>query len=404
MYGNNLDADKLGIRDLVGEPTGNALINWVKGLGITGNYLVSSPNANGSIDIDLNFALVANTILSLVERLAGEFKATIDGSKLTVTGGHVFLPDRAYILTDYTRNLTDGDAGDCLCINLTASSASYAWTAMPSTGIVTDTGATLPLCRSFKSNNKWYVQHLHIGAYVLPFPPATIIAGYDESKVQALTHQAAGLVWGDYCPDCSDSSSSASASSSSGSSSSGSGSGSSSSASGSDSSASDSSSSASASTSASTSASASSSGSGASSSSADYPCICQDILEVVIGSAEFYVGRTACGAQHPEITSIQQLINLATAEGYREYRYRQKFCGDERQYKYPGYDQDPNYSILDWRGEEVWDFMSDPETCQYTEWYVTVSTIWVAVREQAVPEDYVCDGEWSDETPEDDLI
>ena len=215
MYGNNLDADKLGIRDLVGEPTGNALINWIKGMSTTSQYLTTSPNANGSIDIDLNFALVANTILSLTERLAGEFKASVDGSKLTVAGGHVFLPDRAYILTDYTRNLTDGDAGDCLCINLTASSASYAWTAMPSTGIVTATGATLPLCRPFKTNGKWYVQHLHIGAYVLPFPPATIIAGYDESKVQALTHQAAGLAWGDYCPDCSDSSSSASTSSSS---------------------------------------------------------------------------------------------------------------------------------------------------------------------------------------------
>ena len=218
MYGNNLDADKLGIRDLVGEPTGNALINWIKGMSTTSQYLTTSPNANGSIDIDLNFALVANTILSLTERLAGEFKASVDGSKLTVAGGHVFLPDRAYILTDYTRNLTDGDAGDCLCINLTASSASYAWTAMPSTGIVTATGATLPLCRPFKTNGKWYVQHLHIGAYVLPFPPATIIAGYDESKVQALTHQAAGLAWGDYCPDCSDSSSSISTSSSSGSS------------------------------------------------------------------------------------------------------------------------------------------------------------------------------------------
>ena len=105
MYGNNLDADKLGIRDLVGEPTGNALINWVKGLATTSQYLTTSPNANGSIDIDLNFALVANTILSLVENLAGEFKASVDGSKLTVAGGHVFLPDRAYILADYTRNL-----------------------------------------------------------------------------------------------------------------------------------------------------------------------------------------------------------------------------------------------------------------------------------------------------------
>lgn len=215
MARNNLDIEKLRENELAGAKTINPMVDWARSLASTSDYLYLSNNAYGGVNLDVDFPLLAYNILRLVERIAADFKATVDGSKLTVAGGHVFLPDRAYILADYTRNLTDGDAGDCLCINLTASSASYAWTAMPSTGIVTATGATLPLCRPFKTNGKWYVQHLHIGAYVLPFPPAAIIAGYDESKVQALTHQAAGLAWGDYCPDCSDSSSSASTSSSS---------------------------------------------------------------------------------------------------------------------------------------------------------------------------------------------
>ena len=215
MARNNLDIEKLRENELAGAKTINPMVDWARSLASTSDYLYLSNNAYGGVNLDVDFPLLAYNILRLVERIAADFKATVDGSKLTVAGGHVFLPDRAYILADYTRNLTDGDAGDCLCINLTASSASYAWTAMPSTGIVTATGATLPLCRPFKTNGKWYVQHLHIGAYVLLFPPATIIAGYDESKVQALTHQAAGLAWGDYCPDCSDSSSSISASSSS---------------------------------------------------------------------------------------------------------------------------------------------------------------------------------------------
>lgn len=199
MYGNNLDADKLGIRDLVGEPTGNALINWIKGMSTTSQYLTTSPNANGSIDIDLNFALVANTILSLAERLAAEFKATVDGSRLTVTGGHVFLPDRSYSLGAFTRNLTAGDDGGCLCINLTASNAVYLWASVPTSGVVTSSGATLPLCVPFRDNGKWYVRHLYLGAYVLAMPPAPLIAGYNASKMQSLDHGTDGaLVWTDY--------------------------------------------------------------------------------------------------------------------------------------------------------------------------------------------------------------
>lgn len=212
---NNLELEKLRENEIAGAATINPVIDWINNLCSASEYLYFSNNTYGGIDIDMDFNLLAGRILQMMERLSVEFKATIDGSKLTVAGGHVFLPDKSYSVGAFTRNLTDGDAGDCLCINLTASSASYVWTAMPSTGIVTATGATLPLCRPFKTNGKWYVQHLHIGAYVLPFPPATIIAGYAESKVQALTHQAAGLAWGDYCPDCSDSSSSASTSSSS---------------------------------------------------------------------------------------------------------------------------------------------------------------------------------------------
>ena len=207
MYGNNLDADKLGIRDLVGEPTGNALINWIKGLATTSQYLTTSPNANGSIDIDLNFALVANTILSLAERLAGEFKATIDGSKLTVTGGHVFLPDKSYSLGAFTRNLTAGDDGKVVCLTTDASDSSsgapsweYEILSLPQ-GIVSGSVVRLPLCVPFRDNGKWFVRHLHIGSYVLAGPPAPLIAGYDASRMQSLDHGAnGGLVWTTYGP------------------------------------------------------------------------------------------------------------------------------------------------------------------------------------------------------------
>lgn len=205
MYGNNLGADKLGIRDLVGEPTGNALINWIKGLSATSNYLTTSPNANGSIDIDLNFSLVANTILSLVERLAGEFKATVDGSKLTVTGGHVFLPGKSYSLGAFTRNLTAGDDGKVVCLTTDASDSSsgassweYEISSIPQ-GIVSGSVVRLPLCVPFRDNGVWYVRHLHIGAYVLAMPPAPLIDGYNASRMQSLDHGAGGaLVWTDY--------------------------------------------------------------------------------------------------------------------------------------------------------------------------------------------------------------
>lgn len=206
MYGNNLDADKLGIRDLVGEPTGNALINWVKGLATTSQYLTTSPNANGSIDIDLNFALVANTILSLVERIAADFKATISKNSLAVAGGHILLPGETHIMPQYTKNLASGDDGKCLCLTSDASDSEggaaawqYEWLAAFPAGIVSGSVVRLPICTVSRTGGAWGVLQHHLGAFVFAVPPAPLVAGYDAAKMQSLDHLAGGaLAWTTY--------------------------------------------------------------------------------------------------------------------------------------------------------------------------------------------------------------
>lgn len=202
---NNLEIEKLRENEIAGAATINPVIDWIRNLCSTSDYLYFSNNAYGGINIDMDFNLLAGQILQMVERLAADFKATIDGSKLTVAGGHVFLPDKSYLLGTFTRNLTAGDDGKAVCLTTDASDSSsgapsweYEVLPLPQ-GIVSSSVVRLPLCVPFRDGGKWYVRHLHIGSYVLAVPPAPLIAGYNASRMQSLDHLAGGgLVWTDY--------------------------------------------------------------------------------------------------------------------------------------------------------------------------------------------------------------
>lgn len=194
---NNLILQKLEPREIAGQTTANALIQWIRGYCIEQEFLTSTPNAQGSITVGLDFLNLAGKILEMVEHLQGEFVGHIEGDKLKVSAGHVIFPDYTFYVPAYTKTLTSSDDGKGLTLEVTTSGATASWGVI-STGLVNGT-LYLPLCVVNRTGLKWWVEHWHVGAYVFAFPPAPFIAGYSASVMQSLDHTTDGsLVWTTY--------------------------------------------------------------------------------------------------------------------------------------------------------------------------------------------------------------
>lgn len=197
---NGLDVEPFGERDVAGDQTINPMLTWMRNLDVMSEFLMTSVTGNGSISIDLDFPLLAGKILSLVQKSYGEFKAEIIGSdRLEVAGGHVLMPDTAYSLGSYTRSLSAGDSGDILSVTVTSNGgASWGWSSGIPAGCVSGQSLVLPVCQPYKAGTAWRVRQLHGGTFVIPFPPASFISGYDATKTQSLDHSGGTLVWTTY--------------------------------------------------------------------------------------------------------------------------------------------------------------------------------------------------------------
>ncbi len=199
MSNNNLDIDKLREMELPGAGTINPIIDWIKGLGTTSDFLLFSNNPYGSVNLDMDFTLLASRILAMIQLIQADFKGTVNGESLEVQAGHVLLPDKAYSLAKYTRNLSNSDNGKGLAITLTSSTATYSWGTVHDGALLNGNTITLPLCSVHQEAGIWYVKHQHIGAYVFVFPPAPFIAGWSSGVRQSLDHGTDGsLFWNTY--------------------------------------------------------------------------------------------------------------------------------------------------------------------------------------------------------------
>ena len=198
--GNGLEVKRFEPNDVAGEKTINPMLDWMKNFDVMSEFLMTSVMGNGSISIDLDFPLLAAKILSMAERMQGEFKAVITGTDtLTVAAGHVLMPDQTYSLGTYTHSLSAGDAGDILSITVTPQgSASWGWSNSFPAGCVSGQSLILPVAQPYKDGTTWRVRQLHLGSYVLAFPPASFISGYDATKTQSLDHLSGTLVWTTY--------------------------------------------------------------------------------------------------------------------------------------------------------------------------------------------------------------
>ena len=197
---NNLSIDKLTETDLAGMGTANPVIDWIRGFGVMSEFLSLSPNSRGSVSLDFDFGTVAGRILALMERMQGEFKAAVTGTdRLEVSGGHILMPDDTYSIGGHTRSLRSSDDGNVLSVDVTSQGGvSWSWSNAFPSGSVSGTTLTLPVCQPYKVGTTWQVRQLHLGSYVLAFPPATFIDGYDATKTQSLDHSGGTLVWTTY--------------------------------------------------------------------------------------------------------------------------------------------------------------------------------------------------------------
>ena len=197
---NGLDVQPFGDRVVAGDQTINPMLAWMRNLDCVSEFLMTSVTGNGSISIDLDFPLLAGKILSMVAKSYGEFRATINGKDtLSVAAGHVLMPDQTYSLGSYTKSLSAGDAGDILSVTVTSQgSASWGWSSGFPAGCVSGQSLVLPVAQPYKDGTAWRVRQLHGGTFVLAFPPASFISGYDATKTQSLDHVSGTLTWRSY--------------------------------------------------------------------------------------------------------------------------------------------------------------------------------------------------------------
>lgn len=197
---NGINIPEFGAHDLAGENTINPMTQWLRNFDVMSEFLMTSVMGNGSISIDLDFPLLAAKILAMAEKMQGEFKATVIGTgTLSVAAGHVLMPDQTYSVGSYTRNLSAGDDGDILSVTVTdQGSVSWGWSSAFPAGCVSGQSLILPVAQPYKDGTTWRVRQLHLGSYVLAFPPASFISGYDATKTQSLDHSSGTLVWTTY--------------------------------------------------------------------------------------------------------------------------------------------------------------------------------------------------------------
>lgn len=195
---NGINIPEFGAHDLAGENTINPMTQWLRNFDCVSEFLNTSVNGNGSISIDLDFPLLAAKILSMVEKMQGEFKATITGTDtLSVAAGHVYFPYTSYSFSSYTRSLSASDDGKCVYLKIQADSRAWEIGGVPGQINSGNTQAVFPVCQPYKSNGVWRVRQMHLGSFIFNFPPHFLIGGYNAAEPQILMHSAneTGFTW-----------------------------------------------------------------------------------------------------------------------------------------------------------------------------------------------------------------
>ena len=199
MANNNLKIDKLGDGMIAGHETANPIIDWIRGLSSVSEFIDLSPNSYGSVDISLDAAGIIAKAARLVNvsGISGEFKGIVSKNRLTMASGHIYVGDDSYHVGGQSRTLGGNDSGKCWLATITTGGMSVSWGSLPA-NCVTSSSLILPLCGAIETGGKWVPDQYHLGSWVIPFPPACLISGYDTTKTQSLDHVNGTLVWHNY--------------------------------------------------------------------------------------------------------------------------------------------------------------------------------------------------------------
>ena len=186
--------------EIAGAETINPIVDFLRGIRSTSDFIELNPNSNGSMNIGLDVDSLANYLKQDVdvEELQHTFKATItSGSNFTVSGGTVYFGHNM-ALTASSRSFS-GTGG--VYLEVTRSSATLQSGTVSTVLDTANQKVNLPILQAYSDDGLKF-RYYHIGNWAFTDVPYFWITGYDKTKEQILTHSANtdGLLWQDVAP------------------------------------------------------------------------------------------------------------------------------------------------------------------------------------------------------------
>lgn len=202
----------LGEKEIAGAETINPIVDFLRGIRSTDEFIELNPNGINSMDIDFDRGALLEWLKTAYPHTSIDhtFKAQITNTnKIYCSGGHVYFPNNSVNISSMGN--TSCVSGNIVYIRLSSKTSgsleygSISHTVQPASGNNPDR-VCLPVCGTYKSNNIWYIQYFHLGDYSFVDYPYFWVQGYDKTKPQALMHYEDETFtrWVDY-GDCSDS-------------------------------------------------------------------------------------------------------------------------------------------------------------------------------------------------------
>lgn len=190
----------LNDNEIAGAETINPIVDFLRGIRSTSDFIELNPNSNGSMNIGLDVDSLANYLRQDVdvEELQHTFKATItSGSSYTISGGTVYFGhDKAFSVSSSSGSGTGSYYVQCTSSGASIQSGTVSHVLNP-----TNQTVNLPLFQAYNDDGIKF-RYYHIGNWAFTDVPYFWIAGYDKTKEQILTHSANtdGLLWQDVAP------------------------------------------------------------------------------------------------------------------------------------------------------------------------------------------------------------
>lgn len=185
----------------------NPIIDFVRGIRSTDDYITLNPNTFNSMDIHLDMDALRDWALEALPfeaSLEHTFKASVSNNgELSCTGGSVWMPNGKASISGVS-NISCIDS-NILYIELTSKSNGSLQYGTPSRTLSTGNSheVRLPVCMTYSTGSgddtTWFVRYYHIGDYAFTQLPYFWVEGYGRSKIQMLGHESNGdeLKWYD---------------------------------------------------------------------------------------------------------------------------------------------------------------------------------------------------------------